>query len=350
MKTNNFLVVSAIFMLLVLNACTSDNALIGAPGRDGVDGTDGVAGTASCLACHNTQHRDSITDAYNLSLHGSGTTFARGADINCARCHSNEGFIDVITTGLTTPLEAPAFPTKINCTTCHSDHDSFDFEKDGQDYAIRPKNDFTALMLDPSIVVDLNGPSNLCVNCHQPRTLVPKTTDADIDGNFRITSSRFGPHHGPQSMTLEGIQGFEIAGSTPYPTRTTGEHRQQSSCVKCHMGDAAIEEGKQVGTHTMNPSLAVCKECHPNATNFDVNGKRTEIADLLAQLETRLADRGILSGSGNAVTGTYPINLVGAYWNRIYVVEDKSMGVHNYKYVKALLQNSIEYLDLNNPN
>jgi hypothetical protein len=115
------------------------------------------------------------------------------------------------------------------------------------------------------------------------------------------------------------------------------------------MGESAIENEEQVGTHTMNPSLAVCKECHPNATNFDVNGKRTEIADLLAQLETRLAARGILSSSGNAVTGTYPINLVGAYWNRIYVVEDKSMGVHNYKYVKALLQNSIEYLDLNNP-
>jgi hypothetical protein len=344
MKTNKFFsALTVLFLLVFLASCTSDNALIGPPGADGIDGVDGVDGTASCLACHNTQHRDSITDAYLISSHGSGTTFARGNSVSCARCHSNEGFVEVMETGLAQPRVAPEFPTRITCTTCHSDHDTFDFERDGQDFALRFKEDQVQLLVtDPSIVIDLEGSSNLCINCHQPRSLAPEDTDGD--GMFTITSSRFGPHHGPQSMTLEGIQGFEIVGSTPYPGRATHPHRTISSCTTCHMG----EPGDEVGTHTMKPNIVTCQQCHPGATDFDINGTRTEIASLLADLETRLADRGILSGSGNAVPGDYPFELAGVYWNRIYIVEDQTLGVHNYEYVKALLANSIEYLD-NNP-
>ena len=33
---------------------------------------------------------------------------------------------------------------------------------------------------------------------------------------------------------LEGIQGAEIAGSTPYPADATAAHRTGSTCVSCH--------------------------------------------------------------------------------------------------------------------
>ncbi|MDT8414816.1 MAG: hypothetical protein RQ735_05500 [Flavobacteriaceae bacterium] len=344
MKTNKFFsALTVLFLLVFMASCTSDNALIGPPGADGIDGVDGVDGTASCLACHNTQHRDSITDAYLLSSHGSGTTFARGNSVSCARCHSNEGFVEVMETGLAEPRVAPEFPTRITCTTCHSDHDTFDFERDGQDFALRFKEDQVPLMVtDPSIMVSWNDSSNLCVNCHQPRELKPED---DGDGIFTITSSRFGPHHGPQSMTLEGIQGVEIPGSMPYPNPGSNPHKSLSSCVECHMGPA----GDEVGIHTMKPNIVTCQQCHPGATDFNINGVRTEIEDLITQLETRLIDRGIMNpDNGRNFTGDFPINLVSAYWNRIYLVEDQTLGVHNYEYAKALLVNTIEYLD-NNP-
>jgi len=47
---------------------------------------------------------------------------------------------------------------------------------------------------------------------------------------------------------------------------------------------------------------------------------------------------------GSAVTGTYSSDVAGARFNYQMCLEDRSNGVHNPKYVKALLQNSIEAL------
>ena len=48
------------------------------------------------------------------------------------------------------------------------------------------------------------GAGNLCGNCHQPRRAI---ADADADGNIEITSTHWGPHHGPQTAVLLGIGG-----------------------------------------------------------------------------------------------------------------------------------------------
>lgn len=41
-------------------------------------------------------------------------------------------------------------------------------------------------------------------------------------------------------------------------------------------------------------------------------------------------------------TGRYPTNVAGAALNFKFIEEDRSHGVHNYEYAKALLQNAIE--------
>jgi len=49
-------------------------------------------------------------------------------------------------------------------------------------------------------------------------------------------------------------------------------------------------------------------------------------------------------GSDDSVAGTYPAEVAGACLDYKALVEDKSYGVHNPRYVKALIQNLITAL------
>ena len=70
---------------------------------------------------------------------------------------------------------------------------------------------------------------------------------------------------------------------------------------------------------------------------------------LLVQLRDRLVELGVVEyveedGAYEPVVGTYPMVQARAFFNWIGLEEDRSLGVHNPKYVKALLLNSIEAL------
>jgi hypothetical protein len=67
----------------------------------------------------------------------------------------------------------------------------------------------------------------------------------------------------------------------------------------------------------------------------------------MTELGTLLQTAGIYNPagtSGTAVKGDYPTKVVGAYWNFITIIEDKSQGVHNPKFVEKILENSIASL------
>jgi hypothetical protein len=198
------------------------------------------------------------------------------------------------------------------------------------------------------------GKSNLCVTCHQPRDVTPFPTVGG--GEVTITSSRFGPHHGPQGALLSGIGAYEVPGSLPY-TNTAHTSMISDGCVTCHMQEAF---GRQSGGHTMKMAydyhevitmnVAGCQSCHSGTKNFDINGAVTDIETLAAQLEALLLADNILAVDANGVpTGlnktplTLSANKAGALFNwKMIVVEDRSGGVHNPKYAKAMLQNAIE--------
>ena len=58
-----------------------------------------------------------------------------------------------------------------------------------------------------------------------------------------------------------------------------------------------------------------------------------------------LLAEGIITETGSAVPGTYTNTVAGACWNfRTIALEDRSDGIHNPKYVKKILQNSIAAL------
>ena len=136
------------------------------------------------------------------------------------------------------------------------------------------------MLITDGTIIDYGENSNMCINCHQPRRTGPID---DGMGMFRVTSSHWGPHHGPQATLLEGIQGSEIAGSASYPTATSATHRTESSCVNCHMSETT--DGSD-GLHTWIPSNNACTACHTNGVPTEVSGLAGDMTTLAALLET----------------------------------------------------------------
>lgn len=398
---------------LMFTQCTSDyktiNGIDGVNGLDGLDGINGVnADAALCIECHSDSHRDEIYNAFSLSGHFNGDSWGRGTRANCARCHNNEGYIDLLSgsyvqlntegdpneflldeageplvdasgdyipnpdynedygdpfehpvTGEQIPSANPDgydVSSAITCTGCHSNHRSFDFENDGNDYALR-NIDPIKLYIDPTVTLDMAnaidplGRSNTCINCHQPRNSYPVPSGtADVT----ITSSRFGPHHGPQSTMLEGIMGANIAGSTGYPGRGTAVHKTGASCTSCHMGETT--DGTD-GSHTWEPALNTCVQCHTTMTSIpDVENNEGisgwsdyyVLHDLLVA-KGYISESGRVQGNngGNASSSNplvVPVAEAQAIWNYKTLEEDQSNGIHNPDYARALLKNSLEVL------
>lgn len=381
-----FLVILASSLLFI--QCTHDpyvpaDGIDGSDGTNGTDGEDGIDGTASCIGCHSNSHRDSISASYSMSLHSIQTMMYTGQTLAeytnrtyCAQCHTNQGYVEFMQTGAV--QDAAALPTAISCTSCHSNHKTLDFENDGPDYALR-NDEPLQLIVDEDYHIDYGNTSNSCISCHQPRSSGP--TD-DGNGTFTLTSSHWGPHHGPQSTMLEGIQGAQIQGSLGYPAIASATHRANSSCVNCHMGETT--NGLD-GSHTMWPTDNACVSCHTSGVPTEVGGLASDMGILTTLLENVTGweyeyevdadgeivedENGdpiiVLDENGDPVTlevhgiihdghpnngsfgqgATFTILEAEAAWNYLFVTEDKSDGIHNPAYAKALIRNSIEAIE-----
>lgn len=386
------------FLMLMVSSlmfiqCTTDtiegqagaDGLNGVDGVDGVDGLNGLNGTdgldgadiAVCISCHSNEHTDPIEAAWLNSGHFQGTHTGGyyGSRESCAQCHSNEGYVDLLTKGFVKPggyygnigaiyeiddndtpddtsddfvvieddEDEPTFglpvitndfqsnASKISCNTCHSDHSSFDFANDGNDKALRKGWDAVTLIIDGVTSID-RGLNNTCIQCHQPRGSYAIPNDVD---DYAVTSSRFGPHHGPQSTVVEGLMGAESATGS-YPAPGSSKHAE-ASCITCHMGDPT-NPGTD-GSHTWWPTDNACLSCHATVPT-EVAGFATSLATLKAELVAL----GALTDSGSTVRGTWPAPVAQAMWNYKTLTEDLSEGVHNPAYARALLQSSLDGL------
>ncbi len=338
MKCKLSLIGLVVFSGLILAACTGQVGPPGPPGPQGPAGPAGPAGEAgssaevmatdlSCTECHNDSTL--ITGkkaAWSESRHGSGEAFVRGTSSSCAGCHSGGGFSERIAAGLN-PDEVEAGdpnPTRQDCRACHQIHTTF------------TRDDFALETTDPVEFYAVEGATfdggegNLCVNCHQPRRDFPAAEDGVITG----ITSHWGPHHGPQSSMLLGVGGsVEGSPSAHYSV-------VEDTCVSCHMG-----EGRN---HSFEPAVDRCQACHTDAENFDINNVQTDVQAMLDELGDLLVAEGVLSENGpdgHPIVEEAPENVATALWNWIYVAhEDKSMGVHNADYTKALLQAGLDAL------
>lgn len=318
---------------MVLTSCEGP---AGPTGPEGPQGPAGDNGIASCGQCH-----DLSTDLYakviqwETSLHAIGGHFERN-DATCAICHTHEGYVDNLATGAGSSEAALIDPTPINCRTCHKIHDTYTSD----DWALRSTEPVT--FFDGTVSKDF-GVGNQCASCHQSRSYdVAVIGGADI----AVTSSRYGPHYGPQSNIISGNGFVQLTGSANYPS-TNPHANVVGGCVGCHM---APGYGVQNGGHTFRMlrtdgttyNLNGCTGCHASMTSADVTAFKGEVQVLYDSLLNVLVSKGLLTTAGNTVLGTYSPEKAAAMGNWRTVYGDHSMGVHNPGLIKAVLQNSIE--------
>jgi hypothetical protein len=277
---------------------------------------------ASCTDCHNdTTLITGKTTAWETSMHATGTAYGRGTSGSCAGCHSGGGFSAAIAAGLTVDqASGDPTPTRQDCRACHQIHTSYT----GGDWALETTDSVMLFAFEAgsSALYD-GGKGNLCANCHQPR----RTIDAaDPNGMINVSSSHWGPHHGPQSAMLLGIGGAGAEGEA-----SGHSWMVEDTCVTCHLGENM--------NHNFEPVASACTTCHEDATNMDINGVQTEVAALIAEVAELLQGKGLLDEEGHPVVGLYPAAQAAALWDYIFIsIEDGSLGVHNASYTKALLE------------
>jgi hypothetical protein len=332
----------------------------GTQGPAGPEGPAGADGSVTCLGCHSAEMPQIILEQFNQSVHSAGQIAVdyAGGRASCARCHSSEGFIEFARTG--TVEENISSPSAWECKTCHGIHQSFE----ETDYALRLAEPINFIFDTTATTYDL-GNSNLCANCHQSRRGEPNYESPGDE--FDITSTHYGPHHGAQSNVLVGVGFAELEGTYSYPAPESASHNDADNgrCVGCHMADY----GNGAGGHTWNPALDGCntEACHNGAlTDFNYNNVQTEIAALLEELRDLLVAQGVVEfvevehyelnpetgeielvvvpEGYEPVVGVHTMVQAQAFFNWIGLEEDRSHGVHNPAYVKALLENSLEAL------
>lgn len=307
-------------------------------------------GFEDCFTCHGDDgYLLQAKGEWQNSTHASGNNvdYTNRGGTDCTRCHNHQGFLEYLSTGAVSgPYDNVS---AIHCFTCHAPHERGDLTLRIDD----------AVTLGDGDTYDAGG-GNLCANCHMARTY-----PTSIGDNFNVTSTHWGPHHGPQSDVLVSAIGYEYAGYTYTSSNHVGAI--ENSCVGCHMGNPTQHSGYGVGGHSFNIQdeegndiSGVCEDCHASADEIDfladqdydhdtvIEGYQTEIAGLMDSLGTLLVAEGVLSAAsgGHPETGTIADGgVAGALWNYLVVEEDQSHGIHNFNYLQGLLQSSIEYLN-----
>lgn len=367
MRRSIAVLVAAVFLIPAM-ACEGPRGPEGPAGPEGPEGPQGPQGPAgpagqdaneSCTQCHaDDVLLFAVQNQFNVSLHATGETFERGSASyflapQCAPCHTHQGFLEVMSTGDQATQAGYDNPAPVNCRTCHQVHATFT----AADYALTT-SDPVDLWNESHGTFDFGAKGNLCAQCHQARVQEMPAMGAEL---VTLSSSRYGYHHGPQAQVNAGVGAVEFAGSATIaggPSSHADPDANADGCATCHMASAF---GNQAGGHTFSMSeggddYAVgCNVCHSGVDDFTALGDvPEEIEALLVELEEELVDIGIKQAlstdytkeglSVYAVAGDYPGDVVGAFLNWQMFAEDRSLGLHNPAYARAVLTNTLEVI------
>lgn len=356
MTTKKLLVLlgTLIIAATVITACGTagpkgdkgDTGPAGPAGPAGPPGASVMATDLSCTECHNDTTLIWSKEAQfrENSVHGTGEAFLRGESTSCAGCHGTEGAKARINAGLPPhdpSVEGVTNVSPFDCRTCHNIHTTYTRE----DFSLTGGEQPVALEYSDGTFD--GGAGNLCANCHQVRNPLPEV----VDGNVAVTSSRFGPHYGIPAPMLLGVGGFGVSAKP-----SSHYSMIEDTCVACHMGEEY--------NHTYEPEVERCQACHSDARDFDMNGVQTEVAAMLEELHTIFVDKNLLnpetdlwgvwdgskfSNPSSDAPLTVPEAVAQAMWNYKFVTYDKSNGVHNSSYTKAMLEAALEVMQAYTP-
>jgi hypothetical protein len=330
-------------------------------------------GAGTCSQCHDSLTSYVKSAEWNNSLHAVVTRTPSGANRPaCVRCHTAPGFVGYLgNLGKTNGYATNTVYEAITCQTCHDPHDA------SNPHQLRASTAITLPDGAAMVTITNAGAGGFCMNCHQGRngSVTNSTVQYPTAKYTWAGGNSFGPHDGPQSEMLEGINAVTYGKVIP-----SSAHRfaVADTCVGCHMQAVATNDPAflQAGGHTFSMTydvgtntldkVDVCIQCHGKSlTSFDypvqdyngdgvIEGVQTEVQHLLDKLST------LLPNSNNVVDGlvktSLPVTtnwaskyLNGAY-NWQFVANDGSKGVHNAPFAVGLLKASIGDLtgDVNN--
>ncbi len=315
----------------------------------------------NCGQCHDKMSHHVKNYEWGQTLHASGYVFRSGS---CAPCHSTKGFVEAndpsirLTDGVSTNLTRGTYNEGVTCAACHDPHTTGMGESQ--------LREATSVTLENGTVVTRGGAGLLCMKCHHDRN----------EANNRALGTS-GPHHGVQGDLLFGENAIEYGMSMP-----SSRHWDvvKDTCVTCHMQETpagmTAEAKNHVGGHTFtigwaNASNTVhlteaCVSCHGEIESFNfggedydqdgsVEGVQKEISDMLDTLSSvytniNIFSTNITTSTGLTTSSKPPIStatmasLRQARYNWLLVTEDGSLGVHNPKYIAAILRASIDDL------
>lgn len=322
----------------------------GPAGKDGAAGNNGIDANASCTECHsNSAIIETKQAQWSESLHATGENAAYANRSGCVQCHTSQGFLEAVAEGSTANISIPTDPMQINCYTCHKIHSTFT----DTDWALTKPGAENLILKYAGATVNYNiGISNQCVECHQARDVSPAPVLNGADFVITSAGSRTSVHHSPAANFLLGKIPFDVLPGTALPS--TNAHTGTDGCITCHM---STPYGYMAGGHNMGMTYSAhggpetlnstgCLTCHTTSTAAQIATSfttlQTAVSAKLAQLKAQLIAYGIYDTSNDlAKPGTWKANAVLAYLNYDAVLQDKSLGVHNPGYIKALLDNSI---------
>ena len=400
------------------NGAKGDPGAAGPAGPPGPSGTPGVPGPAAdggggvlSGACTTPCHTfNGVVDQWRFSNHSHPQNNEIGGGA-CGNCHAIDGLQQRVAGKYTVPPDAgvPADVSKghinykaasgaiseigyggttaigrIHCSTCHDFNPTNDPHVTGKylagqaplrvpggvnDTAILEKTEGTAPTTPTGTALAYRA-ANTCVFCHKSR----KDVSFYIGANNSLSSTRWGPHDGPQADVFSGKGGYHFSGVT---YSTAAHSTIANPCVSCHMQPVAANGN--VPDHTMKPNLAFCKTCHKTyeGTNFDIDDGQSTVRAGLRELQAELTYAGLLTRSASApyavltddelADNQFHLDAVrpnagpgnahvvanaaraGAIYNYLIVARGKDFGVHNPRYTKQLLWDSItEIKTMNN--
>ncbi|HUX42363.1 MAG TPA: hypothetical protein VMV83_14440 [Rectinemataceae bacterium] len=346
--------------------------------------------------------------SYEASGHATmgDSRYANGQ--GCQRCHTNEGYVQYATEfgfdtakfdAWATPAKGPQpfidNPSQQGCFTCHDPHTTGDFRLRTQTI------DASTGKVTDQVITLYNktefegGAGALCASCHQARGDVK----AAVAASKGKVAARGTSHHGPEADMLAGTNGYEFAGRT----YASSPHYMvvSDTCVTCHMSQPKGRYGfsPEVGGHAFTVAGEVheapvgnttaCLDCHSDIktvawqklyladsgtvrsdfkddalftvkakADYDGNGKVEYVEQEVAGLLQKMVNKdgtGVMQKMANPFfkadgtfansKATYTNDQLGAYANYLFVIEDKSLGVHNATYAIELLMDSIKAID-----